>query len=143
MTYLMRLTTGLSHPKETSPAGLILTVKTTCVFSWLKSKRVWDMRSTLWIFATGSTSPCHSKQKRESGETTPPTTMTTPTSDFYLTLQSNASTYVYPNNGPSGFKVTLLNIYKLHGDDWLGGLASLIYLHTWVNMSGPTDEELN
>ena len=69
-------------------------------------------------------------------------TMTTPTSDFYLTLLSNASTSVYPKNGPSGFKVTLPNVYELHGDELQVGLASLIYPRTWVNMPGPTHEEL-
>ena len=69
-------------------------------------------------------------------------TMTTPISDFYLTLTSNASTSVYPNDGPSGFKVTLPNVYVLHGDEWQMGLASLIYPRTWVNMPFPTDEEL-
>ena len=67
-------------------------------------------------------------------------TMTTPTSDFYLTLPSNASSSVYPNNGPSRFKVALPNVYELHG--WKVGLASPIYSHTWVNMPDPTDEEL-
>ena len=68
--------------------------------------------------------------------------MTTPTSDFYLTLPSNASTSVYPNNGPSGFKVTLPNVYELHGDEWQVGFTILVYPCTWVNMPGPTDEEL-
>ena len=68
--------------------------------------------------------------------------MTTPTSDFYLTLPSNASTSMYPKNGPSGFKVALPNVYELHGDDWQVGLASLVYPHTWVNMPGSTAEEL-
>ena len=67
--------------------------------------------------------------------------MTTPTSDFYLTLPSNASTSVYPNNGHSGFKVTLLNGHELHGDKWQVGLACLIYPRTCVNMPGPTDEK--
>ena len=49
--------------------------------------------------------------------------MTTPTSDFYLTLPSNASTSMYPKNGPSGFKVALPNVYELHGDEWQVGLA--------------------
>ena len=68
--------------------------------------------------------------------------MTTPTFDFYLKLPSNASTSVYPNNGPSGFKVTLPNVYELHGDEWQVGLANLVYPRTWVNMPGATDEEL-
>ena len=68
--------------------------------------------------------------------------MTTPTSDFYLTFPSNASTSVYPMNGPSGFKVALPNVHELHGDEWQVGLASLIYPHTWVNMPGSFDEEL-
>ena len=68
--------------------------------------------------------------------------MTTPTSDFYLTLPSNASTSVYPNNGPSGFKVALPNVYELHGDEWQMGLASLICPRTWLNMRDPTKEEL-
>ena len=68
--------------------------------------------------------------------------MTTPTSDFYLTLPSNASTSMYPKNGPSGFKVALPNVYELHGDEWQVGLASLVYPHTWVNMPGSTAEEL-
>ena len=63
--------------------------------------------------------------------------MTTPTSHFY-----NASTSVYPKNGPSGFKVTLPNVYELHGDEWQVGLAILIYPRTWVNMPDPTKEEL-
>ena len=68
--------------------------------------------------------------------------MTAPTSDFYLTLPSNASTSVYPKNGPSGFKVALPNVHELHGDEWQVGLASLVYPHTWVNMPDPTKEEL-
>ena len=52
--------------------------------------------------------------------------MTTPTSDFYLTLPTNA----------------LPNVHELRGDEWQLGLASLTYPHTWVNMPGPTDEEL-
>ena len=65
-----------------------------------------------------------------------------PTSDFYLTLPSNASTSMYPKNGPSGFKVALPNVYELHGDEWQVGLASLVYPRTWVNMPGSTAEEL-
>ena len=68
--------------------------------------------------------------------------MTTPTSDFYLTLPSNVSTSVYPMNGPSGFKVALPNVHKVHGDEWQVGLASLIYPQTWVNMPGSIHEEL-
>ena len=68
--------------------------------------------------------------------------MTTPTSDFYLTLLSNASTSMYPKNGPSGFKVALPNVYELHGDEWQVGLASLVYPRTWMNMPGSTAEEL-
>ena len=63
-------------------------------------------------------------------------------SDFYLTLPSNASTSVYANNGPSGFKVTLPNVYELHGDEWQVGFANFIYPRTWVNMPVPTNEEL-
>ena len=87
---------------------------------------------SLWVCG-GDTSI--SKQKTASE-------MTTPTSDFYLTLPSNASTSMYPKNGPSGFKVALPNVYELHGDEWQVGLASLVYPHTWVNMPGSTAEEL-
>ena len=94
---------------------------------------------SLWVCGSDTSI---SKHKRAPGETTPTATMTTPTSDFYLTLPSNASTSVYPNNGPSGFKVTLPNVYELHGDEWQVGLANLIYPRTWVNKPGPTVEEL-
>ena len=55
--------------------------------------------------------------------------MTTPTSDFYLTLPSNASTSMYPKNGPSGFKVALPNVYELHGDEWQVGLGEHVGEH--------------
>ena len=68
--------------------------------------------------------------------------MTTPTSDFYLTLPSNANTSVYPNNGPSGFKFTLPNIYELHGNEWQVGLANLIYPRTWwIGLAPPMNIE--
>ena len=70
--------------------------------------KVYAERETL--FRSGS---LISKQKRASGDTL--TIMTAPTSDFYLTLPSNASTSVYPNNGPSGFKVALPNVHELQG----------------------------
>ena len=69
---------------------------------------------SLWVCG-GDTSI--SKQKRAPGETKSTATMTTATSDFYLTFPSNACTSVYPNNGPSGFKDTLPNVYELHGDE--------------------------
>ena len=56
--------------------------------------------------------------------------MTTPTSDFYLTLPSNAGISVYAKNGPSGFKVALPDVHELHGDERQVGLASLVYPHT-------------
>ena len=68
--------------------------------------------------------------------------MTSSQSDFYFHLQSNASTNINPNNGPSGFKVVLLNLYELNSDEWQVALVGLLYPHTWVNMSGPNDEEL-
>ena len=67
--------------------------------------------------------------------------MTAPTSDFYLTLPSNASTSVYPKNGPSGIKVALPNVHELHGDEWQVRLASLIYPRTWVNIGGIVSKE--
>ena len=55
--------------------------------------------------------------------------------DFYLFLPSNASTDIYPHNDGSSFKIALPTKYELHGDEWQVGLASIVYPHTWINLS--------
>ena len=46
----------------------------------------------------------------------------TSSSNFYLYLPSNASTNTFPNNGPTGFTVTLPNTLELYGE-WEVALA--------------------
>ena len=48
----------------------------------------------------------------------------------------------YQDNGPSGFKVVLPTVYEMRSNEWEVALVGLLYPHSWVNMAGPTDEEL-
>ena len=61
-------------------------------------------------------------------------------SNFYLYLPSNASTHTFPNNGPTGFTVTLPNTLELYGE-WEVALASMVYPHSWDTISAPADDK--
>ena len=52
---------------------------------------------------------------------------------FYMTLPSNASMSVFPNNTLSDYKVKLPEHLDLTGN-WEVGLASITYPHTWFNL---------
>jgi len=54
-------------------------------------------------------------------------------SQFYLTLPSNASMNVYPNNTVAQYTTKLANTVELDGD-WEVGLVEIIYVHTWENV---------
>ena len=54
-------------------------------------------------------------------------------SDFYLTLPSNSSMDVYPNNTMANFKTRLPNRIELEGR-WEVGLVEIQYPHTWYNL---------
>ena len=54
-------------------------------------------------------------------------------SDFYLTLPSNSSTDVYPDNTLANFKTKLPNRIELDGR-WEVGLVEMQYPHTWYNL---------
>ena len=54
-------------------------------------------------------------------------------SHFYLTLPSNASLDVFPDNKTTGYRVQLPQIVNLEGD-WDVGLYSIIYPHTWYTL---------
>ena len=53
---------------------------------------------------------------------------------FYLTLPSNSSLHLYPNNTLTHFTTQLAKDCDLHGQ-WEVGLAEIQYPHTWHNMS--------
>ena len=50
-----------------------------------------------------------------------------------MTLPSNASTRIYPDNGPSGFTVMLPHSYEFERDEWEVALTNIVYPHTWTN----------
>ena len=54
-------------------------------------------------------------------------------SDFYLTLPSNSSMDVYPDNTMTNFKTKLPNRIELEGR-WEVGLVEMQYPHTWYNL---------
>ena len=53
--------------------------------------------------------------------------------DFYLTLPSNSSMDVYPNNTMANFKTKLPNRIELEGR-WEVGMVEMQYPHTWYNL---------
>ena len=52
---------------------------------------------------------------------------------FYLTLPSNASLNVFPNNKTSGHRVKLPQSVELDGN-WEVGLYSIFYPNTWYTL---------
>ena len=54
-------------------------------------------------------------------------------SHFYLTLPSNASMDVFPDNKTTGYRVQLPQIVNLEGD-WEVGLYSISYPNTWYTL---------
>ena len=52
---------------------------------------------------------------------------------FYLTLPSNASMDVFPNNKTGSYHVLLLQTIDLH-DNWEVGLYSISYPNTWYTL---------
>ncbi len=52
---------------------------------------------------------------------------------FYLTLPSNASLDVYPNNKTTDYRVSLPQSIELEGN-WEVGLYSVSYPNTWYNL---------
>ena len=54
-------------------------------------------------------------------------------SQFYLTLPSNASMNVYPNNTVAQYTTKLADTIELDGD-WEVGLVEIIYTHTWESV---------
>ena len=60
-------------------------------------------------------------------------------SDFYLTLPSNSSMDVYPDNTMANFKTRLPNRVELEGR-WEVGLVEMQYPHSWYNLR--EDEEV-
>ena len=54
-------------------------------------------------------------------------------SDFYLTLPSNSSMDVYPNNTMANFKTKLPNRIELEGR-WEVGIVEMQYPHSWYNL---------
>ena len=52
---------------------------------------------------------------------------------FYLTLPSNASLDVFPDNKTTGYRVQLPQIVNLEGD-WDVGLYSITYPHAWYTL---------
>ncbi|KAJ8042584.1 hypothetical protein HOLleu_09369 [Holothuria leucospilota] len=57
-------------------------------------------------------------------------------SSFYVTLPSNSSPEVYPDNTLTHFRVKLPQPITLEGQ-WEVGLAEIVYPHQWYNL----DEE--
>ena len=53
--------------------------------------------------------------------------------DFYLTLPSNASMKMYPDNTLTHYITDLPRLIDLTGE-WECGLAEIQYLHTWYNI---------
>ena len=53
---------------------------------------------------------------------------------FYLTIPSNSSLHLYPNNTLTHFTTQLAKDIDLQGQ-WEVGLSEIQYPHTWHNMS--------
>jgi len=73
---------------------------------------------------------------------------------FYLTLPSNSSMDIYPDNKTSNFIVNLPNALELNNRNWEVGFSEIQFPHLWYNISkgrntikrvvtNPTTEELN
>ena len=60
-------------------------------------------------------------------------------SDFYLTLPSNSSMDIHPDNTMANFKTRLPNRVELEGR-WEVGMVEIQYPHTWYNLR--EDEEI-
>ena len=54
-------------------------------------------------------------------------------SHFYVTLPSNASLDVFPDNKTGSYHVKLPQTIDLHGD-WKVGLYSISYSNTWYTL---------
>ena len=53
---------------------------------------------------------------------------------FYLTLPSNSSMDLYPDNKISSYKVNLPNTLHLDPLKWEVGLSEIQFVHTWYNV---------
>ena len=53
---------------------------------------------------------------------------------FYLTLPSNASTDIFPDNKTTGYRIKLPETIDLEGD-WEVGVYSIIYPNTWYTLA--------
>ena len=67
--------------------------------------------------------------------------MTTPTSDFYLKLTKQCQHLRVPQPRFQWLQSNFTQRQRITRGRVVGGFG-LIYLHTWVNMPGPTDDEL-
>ena len=67
--------------------------------------------------------------------------MPRPTSDFFMTLPSNASTQIYSDNGPSGFTVMLPQSYEFERDEWEVASTNIVYPHTWTNTAAESSPQ--
>ena len=54
---------------------------------------------------------------------------------FYITLPSNASLDIFPNNKTTGYRVKLPEKINLD-EDWEVGLYSILYPHMWYTIPG-------
>ena len=53
---------------------------------------------------------------------------------FYIVLPSNSSSYLFPNNKISSFKVQLSNPLQLDPSKWEVALSEIQLVHTWYNV---------
>ena len=60
---------------------------------------------------------------------------------FYLTLPSNSSMGVFPNNKTAGYRVKLPQTVNLEGS-WEVGLYSVSYPNTWCTFQKSSDSHL-
>ena len=58
---------------------------------------------------------------------------------FYLTLPSNASTDIFPDNKTTGYRIKLPQTIDLEGD-WEVGVYSIIYPNTWYTLDNKREE---
>lgn len=60
---------------------------------------------------------------------------------FYLTLPSNASVNIFPNNKTTSYRVKLPKVIDL-GGDWEVGLYSISYPNTWYTLQNNHDTHI-
>ena len=58
---------------------------------------------------------------------------------FYLTLPSNASTDIFPDNKTTGYRIKLPETINLEGD-WEVGVYSIIYPNSWYTIADDNDD---